>query len=62
MRRALVGSVIDRGRETGIETWIERFRRDFCLAPPADLDLALLERVAPCNAAQARAAQTRATI
>lgn len=33
----------DRGSETTIEPWLERYRQEFCLAPPADLDLAALE-------------------
>lgn len=27
-------------------TWLERYRREFCLAPPGDLDLAALEDLA----------------
>jgi hypothetical protein len=42
---AAVGSV-DRGRETGIEPWLEQYRQEFCLAPPAELDLTALEALA----------------
>jgi hypothetical protein len=36
----------NRGDQTGLEPWIERFRLEFCLSPPRDFDLAALEALA----------------
>jgi hypothetical protein len=33
----------DRGGQTSIEPWIERFRVEFCLSAPPDFDLMALE-------------------
>ena len=43
---SLFGIGIDRGSETELETWIERFREEFCLSPPVGFDLATLEAFA----------------
>jgi hypothetical protein len=37
---------LDRGEQTSLEPWIERFRVDFCLSQPLDFDLAVLESIA----------------
>jgi len=36
----------DRGSQTDIEPWIERFTADFCLALPTDFDLVALAALA----------------
>jgi hypothetical protein len=39
-------ALLNRGDQTDLEPWIERFRVEFCLSPPVGFDLAVLEAFA----------------